>query len=316
MTSLPWQPTADLETLQQRAQILARLRDYFSAEQVMEVETPVLSQFGGTDVQLEQWQTLEGYSLHTSPEFAMKRLLAAGSGDIYQVCRVFRQDEQGRRHNPEFTMLEWYRLDYDEFMLMDDVTGLIRSLAGDDTLKVRQQTYAEAFIQSGLPDPHRIGLTDLRQITGQRLQASSGDWSRDDCLDALMAMVVEPSMPADVLSFVHAFPGSQAALAEHREIDGVTVARRFELFWGGLELANGYYELTDADEQARRFEQDCQQRAARGQVIPVMDQNFLQAMSYGVPACSGVALGLDRLLMILLGKRHIDDVIAFPISRA
>lgn len=316
MTSLPWQPTADLETLQQRAQILARLRDYFSAEQVMEVETPVLSQFGGTDVQLEQWQTLEGYSLHTSPEFAMKRLLAAGSGDIYQVCRVFRQDEQGRRHNPEFTMLEWYRLDYDEFMLMDDVTGLIRSLAGDDTLKVRQQTYAEAFIQSGLPDPHLIGLKDLRQITGQRLQASSGDWSRDDCLDALMAMVVEPSMPADVLSFVHAFPGSQAALAEHREIDGVTVARRFELFWGGLELANGYYELTDADEQARRFEQDCQQRAARGQVIPVMDQNFLQAMSYGVPACSGVALGLDRLLMILLGKRHIDDVIAFPISRA
>lgn len=311
-----WQPSASLQVLRQRAVLLAKIRRYFDEQGVLEVETPVLSQFGGTDVQLDQWLTTEGHALHTSPEFAMKRLLAAGSGDIFQICRVFRRDEQGARHNPEFSMLEWYRVGQDEFQLMEDVTRLMRYLSGQDHVPVHLQTYAEAFAAAGLPDPHITPIAKLRSAVSARLQADATDWSRDDCLEALMAMVVEPSFRGDILTFVYQFPASQAALAEHVSVGGVTVARRFELFYRGMELANGYFELTDPEEQRSRFEQDCRDRLTRGLMVPELDRRFLAALKHGMPVCSGVALGLDRLMMILLDQTRIDDVVAFPFGRA
>ncbi|EAR09533.1 EF-P lysine aminoacylase EpmA [Reinekea blandensis] len=314
MPNPQWQPTASIQTLRRRAEILAEIRRYFQQHQVLEVETPILSSYGGTDVNLDAWQTAEGLTLHTSPEFAMKRLLAAGSGDIYQICRVFRQDEQGQRHQPEFTMLEWYRVGFQENELMDDVATLIEHVSGIRELPRQVITYAQAFEAQGLPDPHRASLDMLQAAVRSRLNAAPDNWKRDECLDALMAMVVEPSLPAETLVFVQNFPSSQAALAQHSRIDGVLVARRFELFWGGMELANGYYELTDAQEQAKRFEQDCQDRLANGQAIPKLDERFLAALSQGMPECSGVALGLDRLIMKLLGKAHIDEVVAFPLA--
>lgn len=316
MSDQDWRPSASLQVLKQRAQLLADIRAYFAQQKVMEVETPILSVAGGTDVQLESWQTQDGRSLHTSPEFAMKRLLAAGSGDIFQICRTFRRDEQGQRHQPEFTMLEWYRVGFHESELMADITRLIRTLSGRTDLPTRTLSYTEAFQMAGLPDPHQSSLAALRAVVFRHLQAQAGTWSRDDCLEALMAMVVEPSLPAEMLVYVHSFPYTQAALAEHQVVDGVKVARRFELFWGGMELANGYFELCDAQEQARRFAEDCRTREANGQSVPVQDERFLAALQQGMPACSGVALGLDRLMMVLLGKAHINEVIAFPFDRS
>lgn len=313
---LNWQPSASIETLKARAKLINRVRQYFADTNALEVETPVLSQFSGTDVQLMQWQTQEGLSLHTSPEFAMKRLLAAGAGDIYQVCHVFRKDESGKKHNPEFSMLEWYRVGIDEFELMGDIVSLIKYVAARDSLSVETLTYQSVFDLAGLPDPHRASLSALRETVSDRLNADARDWSRDDCLNALMSLIVEPSLDKDKLIFVHQFPASQAALAEHEQMGEVTVARRFELFWQGMELANGYFELTNEQEQKRRFDADIEQRAELGLDEPRLDQRFLAALKAGMPNCSGVALGLDRLMMILLQKSTIEEVMAFSFDRA
>jgi lysyl-tRNA synthetase class 2 len=313
---LNWQPSADIETLKGRAIVMQRIREYFSNTQALEVETPVLSHYTGTDVQLMQWQTKEGLSLHTSPEFAMKRLLAAGAGDIFQICKVFRKDESGKKHNPEFTMLEWYRLECDEFALMKDLTDLIEFVSGNESLNVQTLSYSQAFTDVGLPEPHLCSLESLQTAVADCLMAKAENWSKDDCLDALMSMVVEPSLDAHSLVFVHDFPASQAALAEHKSQGGVQVARRFELFWKGMELANGYFELTDPVEQQLRFEKDSAQRKRMGLEETVQDENFLAALKAGLPTCSGVALGLDRLLMVLLGKQSIEEVVSFSFDRA
>lgn len=259
-----WKPGASIEHLVQRSQVMSHIRRFFEHRKVLEVETPILSSASGTDVQLSQWQTVNGYFMHTSPEFAMKRLLAAGSGDIFQIARVFRLDELGSRHNPEFTMLEWYRLGFDEFQLMTEVAELVRSLSDRPTLPSVRISYQQAFTQSGLPCPHRSDTEELRRQCEQRLSCNAVDWSRDDCLDALMSMVVEPRLPADELTFIYDYPKQQAALARFREVDGIAVARRFELYWQGMELANGYFELSDIAEQKRRFDQEAQQRLAIG----------------------------------------------------
>ncbi|MEJ2043597.1 MAG: EF-P lysine aminoacylase EpmA [Reinekea sp.] len=311
-----WQPSASLAALRHRAEVLAGIRQYFSKQKVLEVETPVLSHFGGTDVHLDQWQTGNGMSLHTSPEFAMKRLLAAGSGDIFQICRVFRQDEIGQRHNPEFTMLEWYRVGIDEFALMSDVVGLIQSLSDTELAKPVVYTYSEAFQLSGLPHPLHSNDAEVRQRTESELSSDCRNWSRDECLDALMACIVEPALPKEELCFVHQYPASQAALAQCISTPDGLCARRFELYWQGMELANGYFELVDAAEQAYRFNAENQQRQQQGKSEVSQDKRFIAALEAGMPACSGVALGLDRLLMILLGKDHIHDVVAFPFDRA
>ncbi len=312
---LNWQPSADIAVLKKRANMLAQIRRFFEQQGVWEVETPILSHFAGTDVNLEQWQTSNGLAMHTSPEFAMKRLLAAGSGDIYQICRVFRKDEQGQRHNPEFTMLEWYRVGMDEFELMQDVQKLIQTLTGQ-LEQALILTYREAFIQCDLPDPLTVSDSELHNIVDQKLDTDSASWLRDDCLDALMSLIVEPSLPSEGLCFIHQYPASQAALAEYIEVSGMKVARRFELYWQGMELANGYFELVDAEEQARRFSQDNCLRKAQGKAEASQDQRFLAALAAGMPVCAGVALGLDRLMMILLEKNHIQNVVAFPFERA
>lgn len=309
-----WRPACTLETARRRSEIIQQIRRFFAKNSVLEVETPILSQFAATDIQLQQWQTQEGYRLHTSPEFPMKRLLAAGFGDIFQICKVFRQDELGQRHNPEFTMLEWYRMGFDEFRLMQEVINLIQNLAGDKPLKSKQLTYAQAFEQCSLPNPHTASLELLQAIVAQQLNADSKQWQRDECLDALMSMIVEPALPKDRLCFVYDYPASQAALAEIHEYEGVQLGRRFELYWQGMELANGYFELTDYAEQKSRFLADLKlQDTLKEQQL---DHHFLSALKVGLPQCSGVALGVDRLLMVLLVKESIDEVITFPFNRA
>ncbi|TXR54168.1 EF-P lysine aminoacylase EpmA [Reinekea thalattae] len=313
---MSWKPNASIATLTARAHYLAAIRQFFAERRVLEVETPVLSQASGTDVHLQQWQTSNGYYLHTSPEFAMKRLLAAGSGDIFQLARVFRLDEQGSRHNPEFTMLEWYRLGFDEFQLMQEVTELIKQLSGQSDLAVQNLSYSEVFLAAGLPNPHAANVSELRQCCEQHLSCAAKDWSLDDCLDALMSMVVEPSLAPNQLTYIYNYPAQQAALARHHEVDGVLLARRFELYWQGMELANGYFELTDAQEQQRRFLAEEQARREQNLAPVVIDQHFIAALQHGMPSCAGVALGVDRLLMILLGKKRIEEVLAFSQQRS
>jgi lysyl-tRNA synthetase class 2 len=320
-----WRPTADLARLRLRADMLARVRAYFSASGALEVETPALVRAAVTDVHLESLRvaddvirgTTAGY-LQTSPEYAMKRLLCAGAPDIYQVCKVFRAGERGGRHNPEFTMLEWYRHGLDHHGLMRDVEALIRhvlepvkSFAASESL-----TYSEAF-------ERRLGLDPLRAPVDSILQAIEkagtsvpdsmrAGSARDDALDLAMGTVVAESFAQDRLTFLFDFPASQAALAQIRG----EVASRFEAFWGPLELANGFHELGSAAEQAARFDADLARRRDNAQPVRPVDHFFLDALATGLPPCAGVALGFDRLVMVAAGARRIDDVIAFPCERA
>jgi lysyl-tRNA synthetase class 2 len=316
-----WRPTTALQTLRLRAQLLGRTRAYFAQTGALEVETPLLVQAAVTDVNLESLAvhrsdgTRVGF-LHTSPEYAMKRLLCAGTPDVYQVAHVFREGERGRRHNPEFTMIEWYRLGIDHVGLMRDVDALLRALLEPvrpvgPTVHV---TYAEAFEAVLHVDPLTAG-TDAIEAALRRVDIDipgslRGD--RDGLLDLGMSVCVAPRFAEDRITFVRDFPASQAALAR---ISG-RVAARFEAFWGGLELANGFHELGDAAEQAQRFATDAATRRARGQPERDADQRFLAALAAGLPACAGVALGFDRIVMVAAGAGSIDEVIAFPIERA
>jgi len=316
-----WAPTASLDTLRQRARLLAEVRAHFAATGALEVETPVMVQASVTDVHLESLEVCgadgarAGF-LHTSPEYAMKRLLAAGSPDIYQIARVFREGERGRRHNPEFTMVEWYRLGIDHHALMDDVERLLRTLIAPrrPVGPTRRVTYSDAFIET-------VGIDPLTASTARLLDAlrargidvpDSVVAEHDALLDLAMATAVAPAFPADRITFVLDFPASQAALARVRG----PVASRFEAFWGELELANGFHELGCADEQSRRFQSDRAERARRSQRDRAPDQRLLAALAEGLPSSAGVALGFDRVVMIVMGASAIDEVIAFPVERA
>lgn len=308
-----------------RARTMARIREFFHRQGVMEVETPVCSRYATTDPAIESLATR--YSgpgapagtplyLHTSPEFPMKRLLAAGSGPIYQICKVFRDGESGRLHNPEFTLLEWYRPGFDHHRLMDEVERLVQALLPEPQ-PVRRFSYRTLFQQQLGLDPHRAPVDQLRDAALARgpsgvaqLQLSH----RDAWLDLLMTHCIEPAMGPG-LCFVYDYPASQAALSRVRPGDP-PVAERFELYVGGVEVANGFHELTDAAEQQRRFERDLQARSAAGQPVVPMDRRLLAALARGLPDCAGVALGIDRLLMQLSGAEQISQVIAFPLERA
>ena len=315
-----WTPTTSLATLRLRARMLETVRRHFAASGALEVETPTMVQAGVTDVHLESLEvhradgTRAGF-LHTSPEYAMKRLLAAGAPDIWQLCRVFREGERGRRHNPEFTMVEWYRLGIDHHALMDDVERLLRALIGTERPvgPTRRVTYRDAFVESLGLDPLVAPLDTIRAaLSGKGIdvpQSLAGE--RDALLDLAMSLAVAPAFAPDAITFLYDFPASQAALARIRG----PVASRFEAFWGGLELANGFHELGDADEQARRFEADRAERTRRGQPDREPDLRFIAALAAGLPPCAGVAMGLDRVVMIAAGADSIDDVIAFPVER-
>ena len=302
--------------------MLAGIRAFFAQAGVLEVETPMLSQAAATDVQIESFAVPVGALnryLHTSPEFPMKRLLAAGSGDVYQVCRVFREDEAGRYHNPEFTLLEWYRLGWDAERLTEEVIELIGSVAQalgrSAPNAVRRLSYAQAFDEALGIDPQRATADMLAAVAhGQGLQVV-GELDRDAWLDLLFSECVAAAFAPDRLTVIDEYPASQAALARVRP-GTPPVAERFEVFAGPVELANGFHELADAREQAARFEADNRARVALGRTAMPVDQRLVAALEAGLPDCSGVALGLDRLLMWLGGWERIDEVFAFPWARA
>jgi elongation factor P--(R)-beta-lysine ligase len=317
MTS--WRPTCSLGTLELRAKMLRAARDYFAATNTLEVETPALSKAAVTDIHLASIGAIAGGRqryLHTSPEYAMKRLIASGCGDIYQVARVYRDGESGRHHNPEFTMIEWYRIGLDHHALMNDVEQLIGALlpAHRSSERAERISYREAVqLHAGVDafdDPMTV-LTGALEHAGISLPNGVED-NRDACLDLIVSTLVGPKLGKERLSFVHDYPASQAALAR---VHG-RVASRFEAYLDGLELANGFHELTDVDEQRKRFVADNAERQRRGLPQMPIDEEFLAALDHGMPACSGVALGFDRLVMCATGADRIDDVLPFPFERA
>ena len=323
-TEPDWRPTASLETLRLRARLLERLRAFFRVRGLLEVETPQVSAGAATDPHLESLRACRpggeilGW-LHTSPEFPMKRLLAAGCGDIWQLCRVFRGAESGRRHNPEFTLLEWYRVGWSMQALMDEVEACVRALAdGLCELGAAQRlSWRDALRLYAGVDPFAADPADLlRPLTAAGVDVPDGlEADPNACLDLLMAAFVEPALDPAAPVFLYDFPASHAALARIRPGDP-PVAERFELFLGGMELANGFRELTDAEEQAARFAADLARRRARALPAPPVDGRFLAALDAGLPDCSGVALGFDRLVMVLAGAGSIDEVLAFAHARA
>lgn len=315
-----WRPSADIETLRRRAALLARLRAFFAERGVLEVETPALSSATVTDLHLHSLEAKVEYAgesrlfyLQTSPEFAMKRLLAAGSGPIFQLCRSFRDGESGRLHNPEFTMLEWYRPLFDHHQLMDEMADLLELLLGGP--QAERKTYGDAFAAVYGIDPHGAGAEELAALAAARGIEAVGygeESSADDWLQLLFNLGVEPGLGRGRPTFIYDYPASQAALA--RVAAGR--ARRFEVYAEGIELANGFHELSDAAEQRRRFEADCEERRRRALALPPIDENLLAALESGLPDCAGVALGIDRLVMLALGKKSLAEVIAFPADRA
>ncbi len=323
-----WRPAANQDHLLARATLLRAVREYFDGTQALEVVTPTLSAAATTDPAIESFVTHcsdrnnSCRYLQTSPEFPMKRLLCAGSGDIYQICTVFRQGESGRHHNPEFQLLEWYRLEFDHHRLMDEVAELV-------------STVLQAFEMSAPVEFSRISYRNaIKQVTGFELEQLdyqqiehilarhtvdcplSANDPLDHWFDLLMSTVVAPSFAHNHFTFIYDYPASQAALARLRTEGESTVAERFELYYGELELANGFHELNDAAEQADRFRHEQQLRIERGHAKVPFDQNLIAALQAGLPDCAGVALGLDRLLMLATGTDNIYQLISFPDDRA
>jgi elongation factor P--(R)-beta-lysine ligase len=317
-----WRPTAALAALRQRATMLKAARAFFEDRGVLEVETPILSAAAVSDPQIESLATqIAGLAgsryLCPSPEYAMKRLLAAGSGDIYQICKVFRDAERGRWHNPEFTMIEWYRLGLDDAALMNEVEALIGELlAPARTLGAAERlSYSDALRRHAGVDAFDSSEDELLDAARRHGIHCDGLLDRDAKLDLLMALVVGPRLGRDNPCFVCDYPASQAALARLKP--GLPrVAARFELYLDGLELANGFHELAQPDEQRARFTQDLALRRARGQVQAPLDENFLAALMSGLPDCAGVALGFDRLIAIASGADNLAGAMAFSIENA
>ncbi|MFU8797905.1 MAG: elongation factor P--(R)-beta-lysine ligase [Gammaproteobacteria bacterium] len=302
-----WQPTAPFSNLILRAKILAKIRQFFSDRGVWEVDTPLLSTATVTDPHLHSLVTTKTLYLQTSPEFAMKRLLCAGSGAIYQICKAFRDDEQGYQHNPEFTMLEWYRPGFDLQDLIQETDELLQHIL--QTPPAEKLTYQEAFEKYLGINPHTIDLSELKQLAQNTIGFSD---DRDSLLQLLMSRHIEPHLTC---TFIYDFPASQAALARIRLGDS-PVAERVEVYINGMELANGFYELSDPNEQKKRFLKDIKQRKILGYPAVPYDENLIAALTHGLPDCSGIALGVDRLVMIAAKTKNIADVVSFPIDRA
>jgi lysyl-tRNA synthetase class 2 len=315
-----WQPGVSVEMLELRAGLLQQIRSFMSARGILEVDTPILSQAAVTDPNLHSFAThfqhpagrnMRTLYLSTSPEFAMKRLLAYGSGPIYQISHVFRDAEVGRLHNPEFTMLEWYRPGLDEHGLMDEIDELLLEL---HISSAHRKKYADVFTEATGMDPHGADVTLLQKAAKDNGLVTRME-DRAGLLDFLFNRLVAEKLGCDRPVFIHDYPACQCALARLSS-DDPPVARRFELFINGMEIANGFYELTDAGEQRRRFTEDNLRRREMGLPEALIDERLLQALSHGLPECAGVAMGIDRLLMARQGYDDIRQVIAFPIDAA
>lgn len=325
-----WQPTMTWQHAQQRAKILQKIRQFFIDRNVLEVETPTLSKGTVTDVHLESLSCRYNYLsdsptseftdfyLQTSPEFHMKRLLASGYGSIFQIAKAFRHEEAGKYHNPEFTMLEWYRLGFDPFELMAEVTELLKTiLSCSEPLQV---TYQSLFLKTVNIDPLTSTRDEMLALLDQKDLLS--DWLVDDSinnadilLQFIFTEIIEPTIGVDAPCFVYNFPKSQASLAQICS-DDYRVAQRFECYYKGIELVNGFNELTEPLTQLARFKADNANRLSKGLKEKLIDDAFIAALSEGLPKCSGVALGIDRLVMLALNIEQIEDIISFPIDRA
>ena len=328
-----WRPSASPERLRQRAALLQRARDFFAVRALTEVDTPVVVNAPVSDVHIDSATVRLSAApaaraaapplyLHTSPEYAMKRLLAAGSGDIYQICHVVRGFECGRLHNPEFTLIEWYRICFSLTGLMDEVEALVRALLGARAPATSERiSYRDAFLRELGLDPLNAPETALAQAAqplalggAAATSATAGGMSRDDWLELLMGSIVGPRLGRGTFTFVHSYPASQAALARLDPADP-RVARRFELYCAGIELANGFHELASAAEQRARFEADNVQRRRLGLPVSPLDERLLAALTE-LPDCAGVALGFDRTLMLAVAAASLEEVLPFPTARA
>ncbi|RSD33069.1 elongation factor P--(R)-beta-lysine ligase [Vibrio pectenicida] len=319
-----WQPVASLDQIKDRATLLQKIRQFFSDRSVLEVDTPALSHAAVTDIHLHAFETnfvgpnfAKGQALYlmTSPEFHMKRLLAAGSGCIYQICKSFRNEESGRYHNPEFTMLEWYRVGFNHHQLMDEMDQLMQLI-----LKVKpasRMTYQQAFLDVLGVCPLEAPMSDLREVANNLGlgDIAQDEKDRDTVLQLLFSVGIETKIGQQQPAFVYDFPASQAALSKI-SLKDPRVAERFEVYFKGVELANGFHELDSADEQLQRFEEDNHKREHLGLSTQPIDYQLIQALEAGLPKCAGVALGIDRLMMLAAQEEHIEQVMAFPFNRA
>ena len=325
-----WAPSCSLALLKERARVIATIRRFFEDRGVLEVETPILMHGGSTDPNLSSFSTHFNFPgrpsqgevlyLQTSPEFAMKRLLAAGSGSIFQICKAFRNEEVGSFHNPEFTMLEWYRVDFSLRKLIGETEALVNTVFKGRRILDRPEiiSYAEVFERHVHIDPltadadmlaacaARFGLDEAKRLCGHDITI----W-----LDFLFSHLVQPHLGHGRLSFVFDFPALLPSLARTKPGDH-RVVERVEVYLGGMELANGFQELADADEQDRRFEADLRKRRGLGLAEPRKDDRLVMALRSGLPECAGIALGIDRLIMLVTGAKVIDDVLSFPVDRA
>lgn len=313
-----FRPSAPLAVLRLRARLLARTREFFAARGVLEVETPAIGSATATDPHIESVRCMvsgDNRFLQTSPELFMKRLLAAGSGPIFQIAKVFRDFERGARHNPEFTLLEWYRLGFDHHRLMDEVDEFLQYVLG--TAGTTRESYGGVFQRCVGLDPHRATASELRARAGALglPEVTSAELSRADWLNLLMAQAIEPELGLAAPHIVFDFPVELAALARIRPGEP-PLAERFEVYLRGMELANGYHELTNASEQRDRFRADLAGRRSMGRPEVRADERMLAALEHGLPVSAGVALGFDRLVMIAANARSIDSVLSFSFDRA
>ena len=335
MNEMSWQSQASKELLLERALLLKNVRAFFDAKGVIEVETPLLSHYSTTDPHLDSLSSHfqeEICYLNTSPEYAMKRLLAGWQQAIYQICKAFRDDELGPNHNPEFSMLEWYQPGYSMEQLMAELAELVKAIcqgshfsllnnAADKNPAFERLSYQQAFEKYAGFNPHQTNSAQCYQLAKEKnVEIPLGltiEDALDDWLDWLLTQLVLPAFEKDCFTFIFDYPASQCALAKVAGNEQqVPVAKRFELFFGEIELANGFHELADAKEQLQRFEAENQSRKQAGKEPGYIDNNFIDALSSGLPDCSGVAMGLDRLLMVLVDAKDIEQVLAFPWSRA
>jgi elongation factor P--(R)-beta-lysine ligase len=316
MTSgISWQPSASLKIIKKRASLLKQIREFMNIREIIEVDTPILSHFSTSDPYIQSMTTsctAESNAklyLHTSPEFSMKRLLAAGLGSIYQIAHVFRDEESGKRHSTEFTMLEWYRIGFDYYQLMDEIGELLKSIGLEIPIKM---TYAESFKRTLEIDPHTVATIHLQKLCRKQGWEDAID-DRHALLDFLFSEVVIKNINQDKPLFIYDYPECMSALATLKQSEPF-VSERFELFIAGMEIANGFNELIDADEQVSRFEKELITRKNKNLVETPLDENFLAALRAGLPECSGVAVGIDRLLMVLSKKDDINEVNTFRLS--
>ena len=307
-----WQPAASCQMLPQRAKVIQKIRQFFYQRNILEVDTPLLSPATIPDPSIASIKCQSSLYLQTSPEFCMKRLLAAGSGAIFQICKAFREGESGRLHNPEFTMLEWYQPGYDHHQLMKEVSLLIQTVMPVDV--VNEYSYQQLFEKHLEINPHTATIDNLIQLAkAHDIEVTGIDNNdKDSWLNILLTHHIEPKLQG--LTFIYDYPASQAALAKLRDCGDYQVAERFEAYIGSIELANGFHELCDADEQLQRFEDELQQRVSLGLPEVNIDHELIAALRYGMPACSGVAVGIDRLLMCVFGKDKLSDVMSFVVE--